>query len=171
MAKVFEELIEQHLPPDRHLAAGRRLDKIVADYLTAVQRALRDAPMLPTEPVVQEWCLRLDNLRASGRASEVAYLHDWLNVAFGRERGETDRPLDFRIHRRLGELYMRSGNHASAARQFELARTLAPRDLQICVSSDRRNSTAATAMRRRASSRRSHGSMRRRLRTTSNAPR
>ena len=104
---------------------------MIDEYVARVLRGLRDAPLLPTEPVVQEWCLRLDDLRASGRKSEVAHVHDWLNVAFGRERGETERPLDFRIHRRLGDLYMSAGDAARAVTQYDLARSVAPRDLLI----------------------------------------
>lgn len=128
---VFQQLIREHLPGPMLLEAGEILREVIDEYVAKVALALRDAPLLPTEPVVQEWCLRLDDLRASGRKSEVGHVHDWLNVAFGRERGETERPLDFRIHRRLGDLYMSAGDAARAVTQYDLARSVAPRDLLI----------------------------------------
>jgi tetratricopeptide (TPR) repeat protein len=52
-----------------------------------------------------------------------------MDVAFGREAGDRQRPLDVRIHRRLGEIYARAGRVADACRQYALARQLAPRDI------------------------------------------
>jgi tetratricopeptide (TPR) repeat protein len=63
--------------------------------------------------------------------SEVGHIHGWLNIAFGRESDEGPRPLDLRIHRRLGELYLGAKNYRQAAAEFELARQLAPRDIFI----------------------------------------
>jgi tetratricopeptide (TPR) repeat protein len=131
MEKVFDELIREYVPVRRQHDAGKVQAQVLDEYLAAVEVVLRDAPLLPTEAVVQEWCARLDDLRASSRESEVGHLHDWLRVAFGRERGEQERPLDFRIHRRLGELYASAPNWERAATQFDLARSLAPRDLLV----------------------------------------
>jgi tetratricopeptide (TPR) repeat protein len=61
--------------------------------------------------------------------SEVKTVHDWLNIAFGRDR--EDKPLDVRLHRRMGELYLNARNYDDAATQFELARQLSPRDILI----------------------------------------
>ena len=56
-------------------------------------------------------------------------MENWLDVAFGRDAEDKQRPLDLRVHRRLGELYAGAGRASDAARQFELARQLAPRDI------------------------------------------
>jgi tetratricopeptide (TPR) repeat protein len=111
--------------------AGQRLASIIDGYIGEVQQALLKAPLIPTEAAVQEWSLRLDELVDQKRWSEVVTLHDWLNVAFGRERSDNPRPLDLRLHRRLGELYMRAKKWVEAAREFTLARSLSPRDILI----------------------------------------
>ncbi len=115
---------------DSYMDAVAALDATTRRFGEAVEEALARAPMTPTEAAVSEWCLRLDALGAD-RASEASQMHDWIELAFGRTREEPDRPLDLRIHRRLGQLYQESGDHASAARQYELSRRLAPRDLFV----------------------------------------
>jgi tetratricopeptide (TPR) repeat protein len=52
-----------------------------------------------------------------------------MDVAFGRDADDRKRPFDVRIHRQLGDLYSWSGRSDYAARQFQLARKLAPRDI------------------------------------------
>ena len=106
-----------------------RLPSVLQDYLKRINVALDSAPLMPTEAVVQEWTLRLDELRRQNRASEVRNLHEWLNIAFGRK--QEDIPLDIRIHRRLGELYLSSQDYQAAVVQFELARQLSPRDIFV----------------------------------------
>jgi len=109
--------------------AGMKLESTLKKYISAVEHALDNAPLVPTEAVVQEWILRLDDLRLQNRMSEVRSVHDWLNIAFGREQG--DKPLDVRLHRRLGELYLNAKNYDEAIDQFELARQSSPRDILI----------------------------------------
>jgi tetratricopeptide (TPR) repeat protein len=65
------------------------------------------------------------------RYSEAKQVHGWLELAFGRGSEEKPHPLDLRIHRRLGELYLHGKDHQRAAAQFELCRKLAPRDLFV----------------------------------------
>jgi tetratricopeptide (TPR) repeat protein len=120
-----------NIPGYRAMQAGQRLDSTITKYLGSIEKALLNAPLYPTEDAIQEWCLRLDNLRAQNRMSEVGHIHDWLNVAFGRESDEGPRPLDLRIHRRLGEFYLGAENYGHAAAEFALARQLAPRDIFI----------------------------------------
>jgi tetratricopeptide (TPR) repeat protein len=130
--QLFESFIADfNIPRERLFQVGRKLEGTVTKYLKAIESALLNAPLFPTEDAIQEWCLRLDNLRAQNRMSEVAHIHDWLNIAFGREGGERPHPLDLRIHRRLGELYLGAENYEKAAVEFELARQLAPRDIFI----------------------------------------
>ncbi|NHC16329.1 TIR domain-containing protein [Motilibacter deserti] len=110
--------------------AGTRLDGVVERWLEHVDEALRVAPLLPTEAVVGEWCVRLDALASERRASEVRHLHDWLLIAFGQDR-DKQTPIDIRIHRRLGELYLRTRQDEQAEEQFALAQRLVPRDLFV----------------------------------------
>ncbi|MEU3849383.1 TIR domain-containing protein [Streptomyces sp. NPDC029554] len=100
-------------------------------WLTSVSDALRMSPLIPTEPVVNEWCERLDSLSDSHRYSEVQHLHEWLRVAFGQPDGAAAQPIDIRLHRRLAQLYMRSASYEAAAQEFELARRLSPRDIFV----------------------------------------
>jgi tetratricopeptide (TPR) repeat protein len=120
---------QPRMEKEQVLKAGRMLGSTIGTYLDRVQKALRDAPLLPTEAAVQEWCERLDQLAAERRLSEVRHLHDWLNLTFGRGRDERPLPLDLRLHRRLGEAYRASKRPDRAAEEFELALEFAPRDI------------------------------------------
>lgn len=114
------------------VGVGARMHATIDAYIERVSNALLTAPLMVTEAAVSEWLVRLDEYRS--RPSEVRQLQDWLNIAFGRGGDDVDRPIDLRIHRRLGELYASLGAaefHQHAARQFELARQLAPRDIFI----------------------------------------
>ena len=127
--QLLNELVRDMQPElsvERFLSVAQRVDATVRQWLEATGEALRLAPLLPTEPVVQEWLSRLAEL--SG-ASEVDHLHQWMIVAFGREKDGAERPLDVRLHRRLGDLYAASLRHEKAAEQYLLAHKLAPRDI------------------------------------------
>jgi tetratricopeptide (TPR) repeat protein len=132
MHRFFENLIDdfqQHMEPIQIRKAAMALDKTVKKYLVNVQEALRDAPLMPTEAAVGEWCERLDDLTKLDRFSEVGYLHDWLNLTFGRGRGDVPRPLDIRLHRRLGDAYLAAKQWDKAIEEYKLALELAPRDI------------------------------------------
>jgi tetratricopeptide (TPR) repeat protein len=122
----FEGIVSRHVL----LEAGRRMPEVLEIYLAAVQSALRHAPLAPTEENVQEWCSRLDRLRSEDRVSEVYHVHNWINVAFG-SKGNEAQPIDLRLHRRLGELYLDMRDYEQAAAQFDLARRLVPRDIFV----------------------------------------
>lgn len=129
MYNMFEEWITSVLNGTAIAKSVARLPNVLKAYLDAVNTALDNAPLLPTEPIVQEWTLRLDTLRRENRTSEVRTVHQWLNAAFGVQ--QESRPLDIRLHRRLGELYLSSQEYEMAAAQFELAREASPRDIFI----------------------------------------
>jgi tetratricopeptide (TPR) repeat protein len=117
------------MAPAQVFKAGEKLGATIGIYLEQVEKALRDAPLLPTEAAVQEWCERLDKLAEDRRLSEVGYLHDWLNLTFGRGRDEQPLPLDLRLHRRLGEAYRDSKRPDRAAEEFQLELEFALRDI------------------------------------------
>ena len=130
--RFLRDLIRDFTPrmdPDLVFRAGEMLGPTVAVYLDKVQKALRDAPLLPTEAAIQEWCERLDTLAKDNRLSEVGHLHDWLNLTFGRGRDERPLPLDIRLHRRLGNAYRAAKRPDRAAQEFALALEFAPRDI------------------------------------------
>jgi tetratricopeptide (TPR) repeat protein len=111
------------------LNAGKRLDATIIQYLERIQKALRNAPLLPTEAAVQEWCDRIDKLMEQKRLSEVINIHEWLNLTFGRDRDDRPLPLDLRLHRRLGDAYLASNRPDRSAMEYALALEFAPRDI------------------------------------------
>jgi tetratricopeptide (TPR) repeat protein len=120
---------KQHMETDQVLKAGEMLNPTIDKYLKRVKKALKDAPLLPTEAAIQEWCERLDRLEADNRLSEVGHLHDWLNLTFGRGRDERPIPIDLRLHRRLASIYRSANNPNQAAKEYVLALEFAPRDI------------------------------------------
>lgn len=116
---------------DDRFAVGERWASCEKAYLDQLTGILHQLPQLVTESIVQEWLQRLDELERSHRLSEAAVLEDWLDIFVGRKRADRKRPIDLRLHRKLGEVYAQTGQHAAAARQFELAQMLAPRDIFI----------------------------------------
>ncbi len=131
--RFLRDLIYDFTPrmgADQVFKAGEMLVPTIDLYLNQIQRALRDAPLLPTEAAVQEWCERLDQIANENRLSEIGYIHDWLNLTFGRGRDEQNPlPLDIRLHRRLGNAYRSAKRHDRAAKEFALALEFAPRDI------------------------------------------
>jgi tetratricopeptide (TPR) repeat protein len=120
------------VPGPRSAQMGARVAPALAKYLSDVKKALLMLPLVPNEATVGEWLERLEQLRADGRASEAHILNRWIDVAFGaRTEGTSATPIDVRIHRRLGQLYLDGKQFDRAAEQFQLARQLAPRDLFI----------------------------------------
>ncbi|HYQ00974.1 MAG TPA: toll/interleukin-1 receptor domain-containing protein [Polyangiaceae bacterium] len=121
--------------------AGQKMSAAVAEYVAAANKAIRNAPLTVTEAAVQEWLKRLDDLEVQGRTSEVEHIHEWLRISFGRDidRAEVghgsapthfvERPIDLRVHRRLGEMYQAARKPKKAAAEYRLAERLAPRDL------------------------------------------
>jgi tetratricopeptide (TPR) repeat protein len=107
------------------------LHATVQSYLAAVAESLMDAPALATSAVIEEWRIRLDQLLAQNRPSEAEYLHDWMDIAFGRSRTGEPLPLDLRLHSRLADLYLKAKKYDRAIQQLQLARTLAPRDIYV----------------------------------------
>jgi tetratricopeptide (TPR) repeat protein len=117
------------LPPAEAFQVGAKAPGVVSEFIAKISDILLKLPHAVTEAAIQEWLARLDELQKEKRFSETVVIEDWLNVAFGRDSENQQRPLDLRIHRRLGELYATAGQQAAAARQFELGRQLAPRDI------------------------------------------
>ena len=129
--EMFDEL-SKDMQPKAVREFGKARDAAVAVYMHKVEQALLNAPALVAPAVIEEWCVRLDDLKRENRASEAEYLQDWMDVAFGKGgNGEPPRPLDLRIHSRLAALYMKVRNYPRAIAQLQLARQLAPRDIFV----------------------------------------
>lgn len=109
-----------------------RLDDALKEYDGKVRTALLKMPVTLTEASVQEWLARINELEDDNRLSEVKQCHQWLDIAFGRDPHDASpRPLDIRIHRKLGQLYLGGKEYKRAIEQFDLARQLAPRDVYV----------------------------------------
>ena len=130
--QFLTELIGEYCSTSAEAArAGIRLAQTIEVFLREAEAALHDAPLVATEAAIEEWCLRLDNLKTANRSSEVQQLHHWLDLAFGRDADDVLRPIDLRIHRRLGEAYLASKEFKRASEQFRLCEQLAPRDIFV----------------------------------------
>ena len=132
MKKLVTKLLEcfgDHLTHKQSIDIAFRSQSAVKDYVGGLAPIMRKLPHIITEAAIQEWLERLRELEKSARFSETSVLENWLDVAFGREENDLQRPIDVRIHRRMGELYAAGGTARDAARQFELARKLVPRDI------------------------------------------
>ena len=112
-------------------AFGKKINGALKTYLERVRACLLDAPAVASPAVIEEWRLRLDVIMRQNRPSEVAQLHDWMDLAFGRSRTDRARPLDLRIHSRLADVYLKAGQTERAIEQLDLARQLAPRDIYV----------------------------------------
>lgn len=132
IVKLLDSLLERFgdkLDKRQTVAFGARRAAEVQTYLERVGRILVKLPLTITEAGVQEWLARLADLEREHRYSETQVMENWLDISFGRDEEDKQRPYDVRIHRRLGELYSASKQPSQAARQFELARKHAPRDI------------------------------------------
>ena len=132
--KLLQEILHDYkteLDSDRVAEFGEKISDAIKSYLAKVQVCLLNAPAVASPVVIEEWRLRLDEIMTQNRPSEVGHLHDWMDIAFGRARGDRPQPLDLRIHSRLASLYLRAKNYPRAIEQLELARQLAPRDIFV----------------------------------------
>lgn len=107
-----------------NLAVKEELPK----YLKAVDDTLRTRPMALSEAALQEWCERLDDLKKERRFAEVRLVHRAMLRVFTPPEQKEQAPLDVRLHRRLGDMYLAAKDPASAAAEFELALRLVPAD-------------------------------------------
>src|SRR5215467_2394380 len=131
---LFREVRQQYLSEmdsRTQEKAFNDFNKAVKTYLDRVSAAMMSAPMLPTSTVIEEWRLRLDKLLSDNRQSEAEYLHDWMDVAFGRTSDDQPQPLDLRIHTRLADLYLKAKKYKRGIAQLTLAQQLAPRDIFV----------------------------------------
>jgi tetratricopeptide (TPR) repeat protein len=132
MAGVFENIMHAHgLTSHQLIKAGRCMKEVIDRYLSTVSGALLAAPSLVTEANVQDWLLRLESIVSSDRLSELHGFERWLTLAFGRDGEAAAIPIDVRLHRRLGEIYLGQKDYLRASHQFRLARRAAPRDIYI----------------------------------------
>ncbi len=130
----FKGILAQYkdsLGADKFITASMRLEQTVAKHIQEVETSLKLAPMLADTNVVEEWRHRLDDLLQQNRASEVEHLHQWLDIAFGRDQADRPQPLDLRLHSKLASLYLKAKKYPEAVQQLELARRLAPRDIYV----------------------------------------
>lgn len=129
MLKEMLKDLKAELDDDQTADFGGKVDQVITTYLQQVQQSLLNAPAVMAPAVIEEWCLRLDDLKREKRASEAEQLQDWMDLTFGR--AGRPLPLDLRVHSRLAALYMKARNYTRAIDQLKLARQLAPRDIYV----------------------------------------
>jgi tetratricopeptide (TPR) repeat protein len=129
---LLQRIMQWHnVPTNVVFKAGGRMPDVLKGYLKAVQTALLRTPSLANEANVQDWLERLEELVRSDRLSELKGFQRWMTLAFGRDGEGAGIPIDVRLHRRLGELYLAQKDFAPAAEQLDLAWRAAPRDIYV----------------------------------------
>lgn len=134
--RLLEDLLDYLGELNRLVASDQRsavalIDHSVQRFDREVLEWRRQADTGPTESAILEWCSRLDGLFNSGQYRDVNQFHRWFNITLHRSEDKAGEALDQRIHRRLGELYLASGQAVPAAKEFGLAVSLAPRDIYL----------------------------------------
>lgn len=112
-------------------AFQRFLGVFVPQYLDHVKQALETTPPPLTESAVQDWLDRIAYFERTNRRSEIRQLHRAMVNVFAPSDNAFDTPLDVRLHRRLGDIYLFSKQPADAVRQYRLALQLSPRDVLL----------------------------------------
>jgi tetratricopeptide (TPR) repeat protein len=132
MDYLLRRILQVHdVPGNVLLNAGAHMEEVLNRYLAAVRTALLQAPSQVNEANVQDWLSRLEKLVQSNRLSELPGFQRWMTLAFGRDGEASGIPIDVRLHRRLGELYLAQKDYAPAVEQLNLARRAAPRDVYV----------------------------------------
>ena len=126
--RVLETLKQSlsHLP-ERNFR--KFVDDSVPPYLKEVSRVLADTPPPLTESAIHEWLDRISYFERSDRRSEIHQLHRAMVNVFAPGDNAFKTPLDVRLHRRLGDIYLFAKRPVEASEQYELALRLYPRDI------------------------------------------
>ncbi len=127
MRRVLETLKEATPVSPQHL--NKYANTHLEPYLKSVATAMAETPPALTDSDVQEWLHRIAYFEQTDRRSEAAQLHRAMVSVFAPGDNGFKTPLDVRIHRRLGDIYLFSKRPNDAVRQFELALKLSPRDI------------------------------------------
>lgn len=130
--RIIFELVDEYRSELKADVFGKlsHLKSVLDEYMEKIRKELLNAPALPTETVLEEWRARVKSLSKEKRASEVKQLQHWMDIAFGREKGEP-HPVDLGIHVQLGELYADNQDYKNAIAQYKLAQRLGSRDVLI----------------------------------------
>jgi len=109
----FRQFIEMCIPP----------------YLDNVACALIETPPPLTESAVHDWLDRIAYFEQTDRRSEIGQLHRAMVSVFAPGDNAFKTPLDVRLHRRLGDIYLFGKRSEDAVKQYDLALQLSPRDI------------------------------------------
>jgi tetratricopeptide (TPR) repeat protein len=105
------------------------LELFVPEYLKSAARALAETPPPLTESAIHDWLDRIAYFERTDRRSEIRQLHRAMVNVFAPGDNCFETPLDVRLHRRLGDIYLFSKQADEAEKQYELALRLSPRDI------------------------------------------
>jgi tetratricopeptide (TPR) repeat protein len=109
------------------------LDQNVADYIAQVERARLETPLDRSDELVQEWLARFTELKSKERLEEARNLRRMAQIAFvGPSESRSHRELlDFRLHRRFGDVFYQMGEFTEAEHEYRQALKRAPRDVYL----------------------------------------
>jgi tetratricopeptide (TPR) repeat protein len=116
---------------EKYHAARANLDAMIEKYCTMVNKQLERAAAVVSDAMVSTWRERLRKLLADNRASETEHIQSWIDIAFGREAADAERPLDVGLHVDLASAYRKARKPDKAIAQLSLAQKLAPRDIFV----------------------------------------
>jgi tetratricopeptide (TPR) repeat protein len=105
------------------------VDSFVPKYLESTAQALAETSPPLTESAVHDWLDRITYFEQTNRRSEVGQLHQAMLNVFAPGDNARETPLDVRLHRRLGDIYLFSKQSQEAGKQYTLALRLYPRDI------------------------------------------
>lgn len=120
------------LPGDVYEHSLTRAHEIARRTRDTLMDALEGSRIDSSDALVREWVERLDTLTKQGKLAQAASVARWAKQAFLAPGSDIDRePIDFRLHRRFGDIYREQKDWRQAKREYELARFFSPRDVMI----------------------------------------
>lgn len=125
------ETLKQSVPQLPVTTFSKFVELFVPSYLESVSRVLAETPPLLTESAVYEWLDRISYFERNDRRSEIHQLHRAMVNVFAPGDNAFETPLDVRLHRRLGDIYLFAKRPLEASKQYDLALRLYPRDIFV----------------------------------------
>jgi tetratricopeptide (TPR) repeat protein len=127
MKRVLATLKQSTPLPEKNFS--QFVEMYISPYLDNVAHALAEMPPPLTESAVQDWLDRITYFERTDRRSEVGQLHRAMVNVFAPGDNAFETPLDVRLHRRLGDIYLFAKRSQDAVKQYDLALRLSPRDI------------------------------------------
>lgn len=135
LARFFQQLVESFkdkLAKQAYENGIAQAHKIAQQTRDTMLAALEGARVFSSDALVREWVERIDALTAKQKFAQAASVARWAKQSFLPPGADLDHePIDFRLHRRFGDIYREQKDWERALREYELARSFSPRDVMI----------------------------------------